>query len=143
MHTLPAAQEWIYMLVHHGKPNLTLQMPEPPSLNGFPPPGPVLALQNITQGPKLCLVQCQVGNLHSAQAKGNTQWHLEQLTIARPSSCWVGHHQQVVTVTALTWLQPGHGQTSAGTALPWEPFQQETVATWVTSHHCQHWDKPW
>lgn len=65
LYTLTAAQEWIYMwLVHQEKPNLTLQVPEAPSLNGFPPPGAVFALQYICQGPRLCLVQYEVVNSH-------------------------------------------------------------------------------
>lgn len=65
LYTLAAAQEWIYTwLVHQKNPSLTLQVPEVPSLNGFPPPGVVLAPQYVTQGSRLCLVQCQVVNLH-------------------------------------------------------------------------------
>lgn len=86
-------------------PTLLRKCPEVPSLNGFPPPGAALAPRKIPQGPKQCLVRCQLVDLHSAQAKENTQQHLAQVAIARPSSCWVGHHWQVVRVTTLAWLQ--------------------------------------
>lgn len=95
-------------------PTLLCKCPEVSLLNGFPPPGTALAPQKITQGLKQCLVRYQLVDSHSARAKESTQWHLGQLAIARPSSCWVGHHRQVVWVTTLAWLQlhrtsaPGH-----------------------------------
>lgn len=64
-YTFAAAQERIYTgLVHQEKLNLALQVPEAPIINGFPFPRAVLAPQNITQGPRLCLVQCQAVNSH-------------------------------------------------------------------------------
>lgn len=65
LYTFAAAQERIYTgLVHQEKLNLALQVPEAPIINGFPFPRAVLAQQNITQGPRLCLVQCQAVNSH-------------------------------------------------------------------------------